>query len=170
LVLTDGLLITVLLETFMKVLCIDRSIDTLELQSLSLAMRWPDAEVLKANDGIAGLSLFDLEDPDLVILDLDLPGLDGYDVIRRIRNSSKVPIVVVSGRDEEPDIVRGFNYGADQYLSKPFGPLEFVARIQAVLKRSWAFISGGNNEAMEVGVVRIFPESREVFVRLFCSN
>jgi two-component system KDP operon response regulator KdpE len=147
----------------MKVLCVDDAPDILEVLSLSLRMRWPDVEVLRAGDGPTALALFEREAPDLMIVDLGLPGMDGYEIIRRIRSYSDVPIVILSVRDEEQDIVKGLEMGADDYITKPFGHLQLLARVQAVLRRAVA-APGGTEELIEVGRVRIDPNTREVFV------
>jgi DNA-binding response OmpR family regulator len=147
----------------MKVLCIDDAPDILEVLSLSLKMRWPDAEILKAEDGPAALEIFERDNPDILIVDLGLPGMDGYEVIRRIRRHSDVPIVILSIRDEEQDIVKGLELGADDYITKPFGHLQLLARIQAVLRRASSAPSG-TEEPIEVGELRINPNTREVYV------
>ena len=147
----------------MKVLCIDDAPDILEVLSLSLRMRWPDVDVLKAEDGPTALALFERESPDLLIVDLGLPGMDGYEVIRRVRLYSDVPIIILSVRDEEQDIVKGLELGADDYITKPFGHLQLLARIQAVLRRATATPSA-NEEVIEIGKLRIDPNTREVFV------
>jgi len=147
----------------MKVLCIDAAPDILEVLTLSLKMRWPDAEVLKAEDGPTALALFERENPDLLIVDLGLPGMDGYEVIRRIRLYSDVPMVILSVRDEEQDIVKGLELGADDYITKPFGHLQLLARVQAVLRRTSSTPSS-TEEMVEVGKLRIDPNTREVYV------
>ena len=147
----------------MKVLCIDDAPDILEVLGLSLRMRWPDVEALKAEDGPTALALFERESPDLLIVDLGLPGMDGYEVIRRVRLYSDVPIIILSVRDEEQDIVKGLELGADDYITKPFGHLQLLARIQAVLRRATATPSA-NEEVIEIGKLRIDPNTREVFV------
>ncbi len=91
---------------------------------------------LLAYEGQAALTLFEQEQPSLVILDLMLPGLDGWQVCRRIRQSSKVPIIMLTARGEEEDRVLGLELGADDYVVKPFSPRELMARVQAVLRRS----------------------------------
>ena len=153
----------------MKVLCIDDAPDILEVLSLSLNMRWPDVEVFKAEDGPTALALFEQEDPGLLIVDIGLPGMDGYEVIRRIRLYSGVPIVILSIRDEEQDIAKGLELGADDYITKPFSHLQLLARIQAVLRRA-ASTPSSTEETIEVGELRINPNTREVYVggRLAC--
>jgi DNA-binding response OmpR family regulator len=91
--------------------------------------------VLTAADGRAGLSLARTRSPDLLVLDLGMPELDGLDVIRAIRRDSNLPIVVLSARDDELDKLLGLELGADDYVTKPFSPRELVARVKAVLRR-----------------------------------
>jgi two-component system KDP operon response regulator KdpE len=92
--------------------------------------------VLEAMDGQQGLELVAQESPDLVILDIMLPTLDGYEVCRRIRDFSLAPVLMLTARGEQIDKLRGFEMGADDYLTKPFAPAELLARVTAVLRRS----------------------------------
>lgn len=92
--------------------------------------------VLGAGDGQTALYLAEHEQPDLIILDIVMPDIDGYEVCRRVREFSDVPIIMLTAKGEEADKVRGFNVGADDYVTKPFGAEELIARVKAVLKRS----------------------------------
>jgi DNA-binding response OmpR family regulator len=92
--------------------------------------------VLLAGDGNAAIQLGQTAKPDLVVLDLGLPGRDGFDVTRELRRTSEVPIVVVTARGEETDRIVGLELGADDYVVKPFSPRELVARVRAVLRRT----------------------------------
>jgi two-component system, OmpR family, alkaline phosphatase synthesis response regulator PhoP len=92
-------------------------------------------EVIQANDGLVGLAMARREQPDLIVLDLMLPGLDGLDVCRRLRQESSVPILMLTARVEEIDKLVGLELGADDYLTKPFSPRELVARVRTVLRR-----------------------------------
>ncbi len=119
-------------------------------------------EVLEAADGVSGLSEFEREGADLVLLDLMMPGMSGTEVCKRIRQQSNVPVIMVTARDSEIDKVVGLEIGADDYVTKPFSHREFVARIRAVLRR-------GNDvdlmpEVMEVGDVRMDSDRHEVTV------
>ena len=91
--------------------------------------------VLEAADGHEAIDAFRRHRPDLVVLDLGLPGIDGLDVVRELRSDSDVPIVILTARSDETDRVVGLELGADDYVVKPFGPKELVARIRAVLRR-----------------------------------
>jgi DNA-binding response OmpR family regulator len=98
--------------------------------------------------------------PDLVILDLGLPGLDGYEALRMLRAISKIPVVVATARDDESEIVRALDAGADDYLVKPFGTGQIEARIRAVLRRS-ADQETRRNAPIEVGGLRLDAEAHE---------
>ncbi len=93
-------------------------------------------EVVTANDGLQALAVFRPEKPNLVLLDLNLPGMDGLDVARTLRKESAVPIIMVTARVEETDRLIGLELGADDYIVKPFSPREVVARVRAVLRRT----------------------------------
>ena len=93
-------------------------------------------QVAEAYDGRLALEVFKRETPNLIILDVMLPGLDGLEVCREIRRSSEVPIIMLTARDEDTDKLVGLELGADDYITKPFSPRELVARVRAVLRRS----------------------------------
>jgi two-component system KDP operon response regulator KdpE len=105
-----------------------------DLLELSLARR--GYRVLLAPDALAGLNLLERDDVDLMILDLMLPDLDGYELCRRVRAYSTLPIIILSARDGEPEKIRALGIGADDYVTKPFGADELIARIEAVLRRT----------------------------------
>ena len=92
--------------------------------------------VITANDGRAALDVARHDRPDLIVLDLGLPGIDGLDVTRELRRDGSIPIVMVTARDDELDKLLGLELGADDYLTKPFSPRELVARVKAVLRRT----------------------------------
>ena len=93
-------------------------------------------QVLTASDGNAALTVFDKEKPDFLILDLNLPGMDGLDVCREIRRDSNIPILMLTARVEEADKLMGLELGADDYVVKPFSPREIVARVKTIFRRS----------------------------------
>lgn len=99
-------------------------------------LQFEDYEVLTAHDGRQALALIQEQAPDLVILDLMMPQMDGFEVCQRVRTFSAVPIIILTARDQERDKVRGLELGADDYLTKPFGVEELLARVRAVLRRS----------------------------------
>jgi len=93
-------------------------------------------KLLTANDGEQGLRMAEMHDPDLIILDIMMPGMDGWDVCKRVREFSTVPIIMLTAKGDEQDKVKGLEIGADDYLPKPFGIPELLARVRAVLRRA----------------------------------
>jgi DNA-binding response OmpR family regulator len=122
----------------MRVLAIDG--DDVLLALLRLALCGDGVEVTTATGGRPGLAALDEYEPDLVVLDTVLPDLSGYEVLRRLRERTDVPVIVLSGRDGQVDKVRGFELGADDYVTKPFSLPELEARVHAQLRRvrRWA--------------------------------
>jgi two-component system KDP operon response regulator KdpE len=117
-----------------RVLVVDDEPETIKYVSTNLRVRGYD--VLTAQDGLTALREFDQSIVDLVILDIMMPGPDGFEVCRAIRRRSDVPIVMLSARGQERDIVRALDLGADDYLTKPFGVEEMLARVRAALRRT----------------------------------
>ena len=116
-------------------------------------------EVVTAGTGDDGLRILRAEEPDIVVLDVMLPGADGFEVCRAIRRTSSVPIVMLTARGEVTDRVVGLELGADDYMPKPFEPRELVARIQAILRR------GRSTEGVwKFGPLRVDPERRSAFI------
>jgi len=140
------------------VLIIEDDPHTTELVRLYLAN--DGHEVLSAATGPAGLALARAIDPDLVVLDLMLPGLDGREVCREIRAESDVPIVMLTARVEEDNLLTGLGLGADDYVTKPFRPRELAARVKAVLRRSGRDESEGGEE-LAFGPIRVNLRDRK---------
>ena len=120
----------------MKILIVDDDPHLLDALALGLGLQWQDAIVLAARDGEEGLRLFYDQSPDVVVLDVRMPGKDGFAVLKEIRRVSDVPVLMLSAQGEEIDQVRGLELGADDYVVKPFGHLALLARIKAVLRRA----------------------------------
>ncbi len=120
-------------------------------------------DALQAFDGQSGLSLAGKHRPDLVILDLMLPRMDGWEVCRQLRKASEVPVIMLTARGEEIDRVSGLTLGADDYVVKPFSPRELVARVKAVLRRS-ALAGEQDQKVLSHGVVRIDLDKRRLTV------
>src|SRR5690242_11788514 len=118
----------------MKILVIEDEANIMEV--IRLYLESAGYTVLHASDGIAGLELHAREQPDLVVLDLMLPGLDGMEVCRRIRSWANTPILMLTARQGEDDRIEGLESGADDYLVKPFSPRELVSRVKAILRRT----------------------------------
>jgi len=106
------------------------------LHSVGYNLRREGYDFLPATDGLAALALAEREHPDAIILDIMLPGIDGFEVCRRLRQSSQVPILMLTAKDSEIDRVVGLEIGADDYLTKPFSMRELLARVKAQLRRT----------------------------------
>ena len=117
-----------------KILVVDDEEHIIELVELYLGKE--GYQVVKALDGDEAVEKFAAEKPDLLVLDIMLPGRDGLDVLREVRKTSQVPVIMLTARESEVDKVVGLELGADDYLTKPFSPRELVARVKAVLRRS----------------------------------
>jgi len=131
--------------------------------TLGYALRQEGYEVLTAENGEDGLEMFRTTKPELVILDVMLPRLDGFEVCRRIRRESDVPILMLTARDTELDKVVGLEIGADDYLAKPFSMRELVARVRAMLRRARRVSEPETTEVVEIGGLQIdVPKHRVV--------
>ena len=119
----------------MKVLLIEDDREIIEAISLAFQIRWPEAKLVSTRLGEKGVELVESEAPDIVILDLGLPDINGFEVLRQIRLFSHVPIIILTVRADEADIVKGLEWGADDYITKPFRQLEFLARVRALIRR-----------------------------------
>ncbi|MGH8495869.1 MAG: response regulator transcription factor [Gammaproteobacteria bacterium] len=116
-----------------------------------------------AADGESALQVASERPPDLVVLDLMLPGLDGFRVLRELRRKEhRCPVLILTARGEESDKVRGLKLGADDYMTKPFGLLEFLARVEALLRRESARGQPAQSEMHRFGAIELRPASREV--------
>lgn len=148
----------------MKALVVDD--DKVLADLVTFALRREGFEVVQAQDGESALQRWEQEKPDIVILDVNLPktvpALDGFTVLRRIREKSDTPIIMLTVRGEEDDIVHGLKIGADDYVVKPFSPRQFTARVQAVLRRA---TPGSGPGLMEVGDLSLDTDRREVKIR-----
>ena len=120
----------------MKVLVIDDDQRIRDALEIGLQLQWQDAKVLTAADGETGLDMFFNEEPDIVLLDVTMPRMNGFDVLKAIRQVSDVPVLMLTARDEDVDEVRGLELGADDYIGKPFSHLALMARIKAALRRA----------------------------------
>ncbi len=145
-----------------RILIIEDDKDIRELMEYNLSR--DGFEPSGAESGEEGLETVSREAPDLIVLDLMLPGIDGFEVCRRLKKSEKtahVPIVIVSAKGEEADIVTGLELGADDYITKPFSPKVLVARVRAVLRRRARQIPK-EEDTLEVLDLAIHPGRREV--------
>jgi two-component system KDP operon response regulator KdpE len=125
-----------------KILVIEDSPEIQEAASLIFELHWPNASVIQAFKGGEGLDKARAESPDIVLLDLGLPDMDGLRVLKEIRDYSNVPVIILTVRGEEMDKVRGLEMGADDYVIKPFDHKELLARMKAVLARKISHAGG----------------------------
>jgi two-component system alkaline phosphatase synthesis response regulator PhoP len=142
-----------------KILLIDDEPKIVELVRLYLERA--GYQVLVARDGGSGLTTFHRDEPDLIVLDLMLPGIDGIEVCRRVRHESDVPIIMLTARAEEIDKLVGLEVGADDYVTKPFSPRELIARVRTVLRRSNGSRAAGS-QRIEVNGLSIDATRHEV--------
>jgi DNA-binding response OmpR family regulator len=129
--------------------------------AVAARLRREGFKVEVAPDGPSGVELCERFRPDLVVLDVMLPGFDGLEVCRRIQRERPVPVLMLTARDSETDMLVGLGIGADDYMTKPFSPRELVARVRALLRRVRKFPSPPDN-ALRVGDLEVDPERRQV--------
>ncbi len=147
-----------------KILLVDDEPNIIELARMYLEKE--GYEIVTATDGEQALTRIEQDKPDLIVLDLMLPRVDGWQVCRRTRAESDVPILMLTARDDDIDKIVGLELGADDYMTKPFNPRELVARIKAILRR----VSGSRREedegrsALRIGNVHIDPARHEASV------
>jgi len=120
----------------MKAAIIEDEKSIIDAINLAFEFRWPGAIVVSATTGEDGIKLVKKESPDIVILDINLPDINGFNVLREIREFSTVPVIILTVRSDDEDMLRGLETGADDYIIKPFNYLTLLARVKAVLRRS----------------------------------
>jgi DNA-binding response OmpR family regulator len=145
----------------MKILLADKDTEVLEVTTY--ALRRYGFEVIAVRDGVQALRCWKEAAPDLVLLEIDLPQLNGFDLCREIRQHSSTPVIMVSARTNDEDVVQGFHFGADDYVAKPINHRQLAMRIRAILNRT-SGVAGGAFEAGELraGKLRLDIESHEV--------
>lgn len=146
----------------MRILAVDD--DHNNLKMLAFLLGEDGYEVITTDNGETALALVDSQHPDLVILDVMMPQIDGYEVCRRIRQTMDVPIIMLSAKGETVDRVTGLELGADDYLPKPFEPSELIARVRAVLRRSEISTFDDPNAVVAVGGLRLDPVSNRAIL------
>lgn len=122
----------------MRILIIEDEPIISDTVTICFNLQWPEAEVVVAESGEEGLKLATRQAPDVTILDVGLPGIDGYETLRYLRGVTRAPVIMLTARDGEISRVKGLEWGADDYLTKPFSHIELVARVRASLRRSVA--------------------------------
>lgn len=148
----------------MKVLVVDEEPDVRKLVAMSFHMQQPTWEVIGAEDGPEALELIERERPTVVLLDIGLPEMSGFEVLKAIRLFSDVPVIMLTVRDDEVSKVHGLELGADDYVTKPFSHLELLARVRAVLRRTQT-LPLAHERPFVSGDIRVDFVRREVTVR-----
>jgi two-component system alkaline phosphatase synthesis response regulator PhoP len=144
------------------ILLVDDEPNIIELASLYL--KQDGFRVISAGDGLEALERIAQDSPSLIVLDLMLPKLDGWEVCRRVRAESDLPILMLTARDDDIDKIVGLELGADDYLTKPFNPRELVARVKAILRRTEPRRVQDGEQALTIGNLVVDPARREARV------
>jgi two-component system alkaline phosphatase synthesis response regulator PhoP len=144
-----------------RILVVDDEANIIDLVKLYLERE--GFKVESASDGVTAFEKIRADEPDLVVLDIMLPEMDGFEVCRQTRALSEVPIIMLTARDEDFDKIVGLELGADDYMTKPFNPRELVARVKAILRRVDR-VEKSDDKPLQLGDVKIDPARREVIV------
>jgi len=144
----------------MKVLLIEDDREIVEAISLAFQIRWPEAELISTRLGQKGVELVESESPDIVILDLGLPDISGFEALQQIRLFSHVPTIILTVRADESDVVKGLEWGADDYITKPFRQLEFLARVKALIRRQ----GGQGSDSLSFSPLKLDATTGQLFV------
>ncbi len=144
----------------MKVLIIEDDQAIVEAISLALQLSWPEAKLVSTHLGERGIDLVEKENPDVVILDLGLPDISGFEVLKQVRLFSTVPILILTVRSDEVDIVKGLEWGADDYVVKPFRQMELLSRIKLVTRRRVPLVE---EAPLVCGKLRFDPGTWQLF-------
>jgi two-component system KDP operon response regulator KdpE len=133
----------------MKALIIEDESKIIDAVRVAFEFRWPDAQLIDSTTGKKGLKLVREESPDIIILDLNLPDISGFEVLKAIRQDSSVPVIILTVRSDDEDMLQGLEHGADDYIVKPFNYMNLLARIKAVLRRTESIpFAGEHNKAI----------------------
>ena len=149
----------------MKILLVEDDPDVGETVSMAFSMRWPDSEVHRSETGKEALAAASKGSFDLVILDVNLPDMDGFAILENLRKTSAVPVIMLTVRASDRDKVRGLEMGADDYLGKPFSPFELLARAAAVLRRANNAGPVQGQNILTAGLIKLNQDTAEVFVQ-----
>ena len=152
----------------MKLLIIEDDPVIADTVTICFSLRWPEAEIVCTDNGEEGLTLAETESPDVIILDVGLPGMDGYQTLRQLREITDAPAIMLTARDNELAKVKGLEWGADDYITKPFSHIELLARVRSVLRRVTSVPLGQKegsyvNEAAGLTIDFIIPSTHLLF-------
>jgi DNA-binding response OmpR family regulator len=149
-------------RTPMKILIIEDDENMVDYIKNVFNVGWPEADFISAYKGKEGVNLVEKEMPDVVLLDLGLPDMSGFDVLKQIRHFTEMTIVMITVRDDESDIVKGLSLGADEYIVKPFRQLELLARVRALTRRR---ISLSEDLSVEYGPLKFGRSIRDLIYK-----
>jgi two-component system response regulator VicR len=130
----------------MKVLVIEDEKSIIDAINVAFEFRWPDVQLISSVTGKKGINLAMKESPDIIILDLNLPDISGFEVLKEIRKSSSVPVIILTVRSDDEDMLKGLEGGADDYIIKPFNYMALLARVRAVLRRTESIPFAGKHD------------------------
>ena len=133
------------------------------VNALKIYLSAPDLRLLEAHNGLEALEIMDREEVHLVLMDIMMPGLDGISVMVKLRERSNVPVILLTAKSEDTDIILGLNTGADDYITKPFNPVEVMARVRSVLRR-YTLLGGGKtgSDCLRIGGLELYDREKRV--------
>jgi two-component system KDP operon response regulator KdpE len=146
----------------MKILIIEDDYGIIEAITFAFKVGWTDVELISAESGEEGLKMIDTESPEVIILDLGLPDIDGFTVLKQIRLFYNIPVIILTVSGEENNIIKGLELGGDEYMTKPFKPLELIARIKKALKNRDIYYE---QPVLDYGWLQINLSTRKVKIR-----
>ena len=145
----------------MKALIIEDDAEIVESISLALQIRWPETQIVSTHLGNKGIDLAESDGPDIIILDLGLPDMSGFEVLKRVRSFSSAPIIILTVKADEADIVKGLEWGADDYIVKPCGQLELLARVKARIRDKSRLVK---EAPLSYGSLRFNPSTHQLLI------
>jgi DNA-binding response OmpR family regulator len=137
----------------MSILLVEDDQDLAEI--IAFTLRRAEYDVITTYDGFSALRLIKAKSPTLIVLDVNLPRIDGWGVLQQIRTTSTTPVIMLTACGEDADVVKGLKLGADDYVTKPFSPSQLVARVEAVLRRSQLDLAGARARVLELGDITL---------------
>ncbi len=146
----------------MKVIVIEDDDNIVKSLQLLLRMRWPEAEYISSHLGEEGLYLIETYQPDVVVLDLGLPDINGFEVLRQLRLFSEVPVIILTVLGDEDDIVKGLEMGANDYIVKPFKKMEFLARVKSLVRNQRSVYGG---DTFQKGAYRLDIPNHKLYFK-----
>ncbi|MCX6012861.1 MAG: response regulator transcription factor, partial [Chloroflexi bacterium] len=146
----------------MKLLVVEDDPEIVEAISLCFELQWPEVNILSTPSGESGVYLAGSESPDIIILDLGLPDMSGFEVLRQVRLITDIPVIILTVKGDELDKIKGLGLGADDYVTKPFKRMELLARVKAVLRRTQIPKVKGDEQPFVSGVLKVDFNTREV--------